>query len=100
MGPSEGARMTDPTSMGVSLDPRSETVLEGERYLYQLTKALHIRFEEVPTALIPFERCGRVNMSRVRRGGGRSRRGGQVPFTARTSISSGSRSEVRGSRLE
>jgi len=55
--------MTDPTSMGVSLDPRSETVLEGERYLYQLTKALHIRFEEVPTALIPFERCGRVNIS-------------------------------------
>jgi hypothetical protein len=55
--------MTDPASMGVSLDPRSETVLESERYMYQVAQTFNIRFEQVPTALIPFERCGRLNLS-------------------------------------
>jgi len=55
--------MTDPASMGVALDPQAETVLESERYIYQVVQAFDIRFEQVPTALIPFERCGRLNVS-------------------------------------
>jgi len=55
--------MTDPRSMGVNLNPRSDSVLESERYVYQTVRAFDIRFEQVPTALIPFERCGRLNIS-------------------------------------
>ena len=55
--------MTDPGSMGVELDPRSDSVLESERYVYQTVQAFHIRFEQVATGLIPFERCGRMNIS-------------------------------------
>jgi hypothetical protein len=56
--------MIDPKSMGVPwLDPRAESVLEGERYMYQVAHAFKIHFEQVPTALIPFERCGRMNKS-------------------------------------
>jgi hypothetical protein len=55
--------ITDPASMGVFLDPQSNTVLEVERYAYQLAQAFDIRFEQVATALIPFERCGRMNIS-------------------------------------
>jgi hypothetical protein len=54
--------MTDPASMGVFLDPLSESVLEGERYMYQLVESFDIRFEQVSTAMIPFERCGRMNI--------------------------------------
>mmetsp|Transcript_78107 Transcript_78107/g.207397 ORF Transcript_78107/g.207397 Transcript_78107/m.207397 type:complete len:192 (+) Transcript_78107:165-740(+) len=55
--------ITDPASMGVSLDPSSETVTEGERYVYQVVQAFGIRFEQVPPALIPFERCGRLDVN-------------------------------------
>ena len=47
--------------MGVHLDPGQYQM--GEEYLYQCARAFNVRFELVPSALIPLERCGRMNIS-------------------------------------
>ena len=53
--------ITDPGSMGKNLNPGG--CPESETYLYQVAMAFHVRLEVVPIALIPFQRCGRVNLS-------------------------------------
>jgi len=53
--------MTDPGSMGVHL--QAEGKYSSENYLYQVVKAFDIRWEQVPNALIPFVRSGRLNIS-------------------------------------
>jgi hypothetical protein len=53
--------MTDPGSMGVHL--QAEGKHSSENYLYQVVKAFDIRWEQVPNALIPFVRSGRLNIS-------------------------------------